>query len=246
LNSLLAVFESIVQEFELSRVIQGSCRCREADAMLREIGPRFAFVPLISHAPYYRIPVVLAMDSLSCARIVPARIGHSDREALPRRSLLERCRITLVVDAYDELFRLYLCHGFVLQSRCLILLLCCRVDERQQRSAMFSIDQEIGIQRQDGVPIMDFRHANDACIRQRHRRVRIFPQQFAQCIDMLVDAECHVERPIPDRAPGRRLPPSGNAQASASLQRAPAHPSGRRRSGSGPRTAGACANNHVA
>jgi hypothetical protein len=36
-------------------------------------------------------------------------------------SLLERCRITLVLDAYDELFRLYLCHGFALQSRCLIL-----------------------------------------------------------------------------------------------------------------------------
>jgi hypothetical protein len=29
-------------------------------------------------------------------------------------------------------------------------LLCRRVDERQRRSAMFSIDQEIGIQRQDG------------------------------------------------------------------------------------------------
>jgi hypothetical protein len=34
-----------------------------------------------------------------------------------------------------------------------------RVDKRQRGSAMLSIDQEIGIQRQHGMPIMDFRHA---------------------------------------------------------------------------------------
>jgi hypothetical protein len=61
------------------------------------------------------------------------------------------------------------------------------VDERQRRSAMFSIDQEIGIQRQDGMPIMDFGHANDACIGQRHRRVPVFLKQFAQIIDVLID-----------------------------------------------------------
>jgi hypothetical protein len=36
-------------------------------------------------------------------------------------------------------------------------------------SARFSVDQEIGIQRQDDMAIMDFRHLADACIGQRHR-----------------------------------------------------------------------------
>ena len=75
---------------------------------------------------------------------------------------------------------------------------CRRVDERQRGSAVFSIDQEIGIQRQDGMPIMDFRHTNDACIGQRHRRVPVFLKQFAQCTDMLIDPECDAHRPILD------------------------------------------------
>jgi hypothetical protein len=74
-----------------------------------------------------------------------------------------------------------------------------RVDERQRRSAMFSIDQEIGIQRQDGMTIMDFRHTNDACIGQGHRRIPVFLKQFAQCTDMLIDPECDAQRPVSDK-----------------------------------------------
>lgn len=51
---------------------------------------------------------------------------------------------------------------------------------------MLSIHQEIGIQGEDGVPVMDLRHADDACIRQRHRRVPVLPEQAAQYPDMLV------------------------------------------------------------
>ena len=60
-----------------------------------------------------------------------------------------------------------------------------RVDERQRRPAMLSIDQEIGVERQDGMPIMDFRHPDDAGVGQRHRRVPVFLDQFAQRADML-------------------------------------------------------------
>ena len=78
-------------------------------------------------------------------------------------------------------------------------LLCRREDERQRRSAMFSIDQEIGVQRQDGMPIMDFRHTNDACIGERHRRVPVFLQQLAQRADMLIDPECDAQRSMLDK-----------------------------------------------
>jgi hypothetical protein len=39
-----------------------------------------------------------------------------------------------------------------------------RIDKRKRKPAVFSVDREIGIQRQDGVPFMDFRHAYDASI----------------------------------------------------------------------------------
>ena len=46
------------------------------------------------------------------------------------------------------------------------------------------------------MPIIDFRHTNDACIGQRHRHVFVFLKQPAQCIEMLIDSECDAQRPI--------------------------------------------------
>jgi hypothetical protein len=42
---------------------------------------------------------------------------------------------------------------------------------------MFSIDRKIRVEGQNIVPIMDFGHANNARVGQRHRRVAIFLQQ---------------------------------------------------------------------
>ncbi len=63
---------------------------------------------------------------------------------------------------------------------------------------MLSIDEEIGIERQDEMPTVDFRHANDAGVRQRHRRVPVFLHQSAQCAEMLLDLECNPKRAILD------------------------------------------------
>ena len=42
---------------------------------------------------------------------------------------------------------------------------------------MLSIDQEIGIESKDRVPVMDFSHANDTGIRERHWSIAIFIHQ---------------------------------------------------------------------
>jgi hypothetical protein len=49
LNSLLAVLEPVVENFELAGIFESSYRSRETDAMLREIGRRFGLVPFIFH-----------------------------------------------------------------------------------------------------------------------------------------------------------------------------------------------------
>ena len=45
-------------------------------------------------------------------------------------------------------------------------------------SAMFAIDREIGIERQYGVPLIDFGHPHDTRIGERHRPVPIFLMQL--------------------------------------------------------------------
>ncbi len=61
---------------------------------------------------------------------------------------------------------------------------------------MLSIDQKIGIQCQDGMPIMDFSHSHNTCIGKRHRRVSIFLKQLAQRTDMVIDLKRDAERAI--------------------------------------------------
>src|SRR5262249_60159029 len=43
----------------------------------------------------------------------------------------------------------------------------------------FAIDREIGIEHEDGVPVIDFGHPHDARIREGHRPVPIFLMQLA-------------------------------------------------------------------
>src|SRR5271166_5912208 len=60
LNSLLAIVEPLVENFDLLRILQ-SARCSgETDSVLGEIGGCFGLVPFISQrCPYYRIPVLI-------------------------------------------------------------------------------------------------------------------------------------------------------------------------------------------
>jgi hypothetical protein len=44
LKSLLAIVESLVKNFDLSRIVQGQCRGGEADTVLGKIGSRFALI----------------------------------------------------------------------------------------------------------------------------------------------------------------------------------------------------------
>ena len=62
------------------------------------------------------------------------------------------------------------------------------------------------------MPIMDLRHANDACVGQPHRRVFVFLSQLAQWTDMLVVPERDTQRATLGEFPGRRPGPLGNAQ----------------------------------
>ena len=90
------------------------------------------------------------------------------------------------------------------------------MNERKRHTAMFPIDREIGIQCQDGMPFMDFGHAYDASIRQRHRCVPIFLKQLAQGAYMLLDPECDIERTVLEELEQGVLRPSNNARADVS------------------------------
>lgn len=71
-----------------------------------------------------------------------------------------------------------------------------RIDKGKRRAVVLSIDEKIGIQRQNGVARMNFRHSDNAGVGQRHGRVPIFSHQLAQFADILVNAERHAKRPI--------------------------------------------------
>ena len=71
------------------------------------------------------------------------------------------------------------------------------MNERQWSSSVFPIDQEIGIQRQDRVPFMDFCHSDNACVRQRHGCVPVFVQQAPQFVGVLPDVESDLNRSVP-------------------------------------------------
>ena len=65
---------------------------------------------------------------------------------------------------------------------------------------MLSIYQKVGIQRQNKMLIIDFRHTDDARIGQRHWNVTVFPEKLMQRIDMLVDPECQTKCAVRDES----------------------------------------------
>ena len=61
---------------------------------------------------------------------------------------------------------------------------------------MFAIDREIGIECQNGVPLVDLSHPYDARIGERHRPIPIFLVQLKQGGEVLLDVEGDRKRTI--------------------------------------------------
>jgi hypothetical protein len=68
--------------------------------------------------------------------------------------------------------------------------------ESKRLMAMFTVDHEIGIERQHGILIVNFGHAHNTRIGERHWPISIFLMQFAKGRNMLIDAERDPERTI--------------------------------------------------
>jgi hypothetical protein len=62
--------------------------------------------------------------------------------------------------------------------------------------AMFTVDHEIGIERQHGMLIVNFGHPHDTRIGERHWPISVFLMQFAKGRSVLIDAERDPERTI--------------------------------------------------
>ena len=70
---------------------------------------------------------------------------------------------------------------------------------------MFPINREIGIQCQHRMIFMNFGHADNASIGQRHWRIPIFPRQPVQRAGMLLQSKRNGERTILEKAKQRIL-----------------------------------------
>ena len=62
--------------------------------------------------------------------------------------------------------------------------------------AMFTVDHEIGIERQHGILTVNFGHPHNTRIGERHWPISIFLMQFAKGVNVLIDAERDPERTI--------------------------------------------------
>ena len=62
--------------------------------------------------------------------------------------------------------------------------------------AMFTVDHEIGIERQHRILIVNFGHPHDTRIGERHWPISIFLMQLAEGGNVLIDAERDPERTI--------------------------------------------------
>lgn len=62
--------------------------------------------------------------------------------------------------------------------------------------AMFTVDHEIGIERQHRILIVNFGHPHNTGIGERHWLISIFLMQFAKGGGVLIDAERDPERAI--------------------------------------------------
>jgi hypothetical protein len=70
------------------------------------------------------------------------------------------------------------------------------MNEDERDATMFAVDNKIGIERPNGVLLVDFGHPHDTCISERHRSVSIFFMQLRQSANVFLDAERDPERAI--------------------------------------------------
>src|SRR5262250_2356528 len=62
-----------------------------------------------------------------------------------------------------------------------------------------TINQEVGIQRQNGVPLVNLGHPHNARIGKRHRDVLVLLKQPAQLADVLINPEGNAECAVVDK-----------------------------------------------
>jgi len=68
--------------------------------------------------------------------------------------------------------------------------------ENKRLMAMFTVNHEIGIERQHGILIVNFGHPYNTRVGKRHWPISIFLMQLAKSGDVLLDAERDPERAI--------------------------------------------------
>jgi len=76
------------------------------------------------------------------------------------------------------------------------VLFLCGEKERKRLMAMFTVDHEIGIERQHRILIVNFRHPYNAGVGERHWPISIFLMQLAKGGNVLIDAERDPKRAI--------------------------------------------------
>ena len=72
---------------------------------------------------------------------------------------------------------------------------------------MLPVNREVGIQRQDTMIVLDFRHADDTGVGQRHWGISVFSQQTVHRADMLLQPERQGQRAILQQIEQRVLRP---------------------------------------
>ena len=72
------------------------------------------------------------------------------------------------------------------------------INEPQWDPLVLSINQKVGIQCQNSMPVMNFRHPNNAGVCQRHRNVFVLPKKLADLCDLLLNLESDAKRAVLD------------------------------------------------
>ena len=90
----------------------------------------------------------------------------------------------------DTRYSRYCCRRFTPSDRITLLP---GVQEGKRRPTVFPVDGKIRVERQHRVVLIDFSHADDASIRQRHRHVAELVHQLAQRADVFFDLECEAK-----------------------------------------------------
>jgi hypothetical protein len=76
--------------------------------------------------------------------------------------------------------------------------------------AMFTVDHEVGNERQHGILIVNFGHPYNTRVGERHWPISTFLMQLAKGGNVLIDAERNPERAPFSRSPNKAQYPRGN------------------------------------